>query len=242
MTSPRLAFPQTRAAAYCHQLRHLRSGSPFSGPRFSYLFSTSAPLRRLPLTITVENQRHATSPHEHSRLRSFATTAATRMASDDDYMAFLNRANQDPGAGRAVPQGGGTEFKAMDDGAVIPAAIQRATNDAFYVSDADEPFLPVSLAWDEGGKGLPDEVEFATLIHHPDPAGAAVEIQDPAEWDRHGQYGDIVKAVREAGKGNDVRVYRVARDDVRIEYWVVTTDGKGKGARLVGAKALAIES
>jgi hypothetical protein len=39
-----------------------------------------------------------------------------------------------------------------------------------------------------------------------------------------------------------VRVYRVARQGARVEYWVVTTDGKGAGARLVGAKALAIES
>jgi hypothetical protein len=29
---------------------------------------------------------------------------------------------------------------------------------------------------------------------------------------------------------------------VRVEYWVVTTEGKGKGARLVGAKALSVES
>jgi hypothetical protein len=48
--------------------------------------------------------------------------------------------------------------------------------------------------------------------------------------------------VREAGKGNDVRVYRIARDATRVEYWVVTTDGKGKGAKLVGVKALAVES
>jgi hypothetical protein len=62
------------------------------------------------------------------------------------------------------------------------------------------------------------------------------------DWDRNGQYADIVDAVREAGQGNDVRVYKVVRDGVRAEYWVVTTEGKGKGAKLVGAKALAVES
>jgi hypothetical protein len=52
----------------------------------------------------------------------------------------------------------------------------------------------------------------------------------------------LVDAVRAAGKGNDVRVYRITRDGTRVEYWVVTTEGKGKDARLVGAKALAVES
>jgi len=48
--------------------------------------------------------------------------------------------------------------------------------------------------------------------------------------------------VTRAGKGNDVKVYRISKGGVRVEYWVVTTDGKGAGARLVGAKALAVES
>ncbi|KAI0420446.1 hypothetical protein F5X98DRAFT_371859 [Xylaria grammica] len=165
------------------------------------------------------------------------------MASDDDYMAFLNKANQDPSEGYVKPQSSSKEeFKATDDGASIPAAIQEAIQDAFYVSDADEPFVPVSLAWDEGGKGLPDEEEFATLIHHPDPSKADIEIQDPADWDTQGQYRAIIDAVSKASKGNDVRVYRVAKGGARVEYWIVTTDGKGADARLVGAKALAIES
>jgi hypothetical protein len=79
------------------------------------------------------------------------------MASDEDYMAFLDKANQDPNEGYTKPQSSKQEFKTTDDGAKIPAAIEEATKDAFYVSDADEPFVPVSLAWDEGGKGLPDE-------------------------------------------------------------------------------------
>lgn len=87
------------------------------------------------------------------------------MASDDDYMAFLNKANQDPNEGRAQPQSGGKdEFKATDDGANIPPAIQQATEDAFYVSDADEPFVPVCLAWNAGGQGLPDEGMFSSFL------------------------------------------------------------------------------
>jgi hypothetical protein len=61
---------------------------------------------------------------------------------------------------------------------------------------------------------------------------------DIGEWDPRGEYKDVVEAVREVGKGNDVRVYRIGRDGARFEYWVVTlVDGK-----LIGVKALAIES
>jgi uncharacterized iron-regulated membrane protein len=84
--------------------------------------------------------------------------------------------------------------------------------------------------------------EFAGLIQHWDPKNADVQIMDPADWDPNGQYGEVLDAVREAGQGNDVRVYRVGREGVKAEYWVVTTEGKGKDAKLVGAKALAVES
>ena len=65
---------------------------------------------------------------------------------------------------------------------------------------------------------------------------------DPVDWNQSGQYGDVVEAVREAGEGRDVRVYRIARGGVKYEYWVVTRDGDGAGARLVGVRALSVES
>ncbi|KAK4043548.1 hypothetical protein C8A01DRAFT_12884 [Parachaetomium inaequale] len=170
-------------------------------------------------------------------------------SSEQDYMAFLDKANEDPSKGvasAAKTQGQGVKkkFRTTQEGVEVPEAIRRVCGkgDAFYVSEADEPFEAVALGWDEAGRGLPDEEEFAGLIEHWDPKNADVEIMDPVDWDRNGQYGEIVDAVREAGQGNDVRVYRVARDGVRIEYWVVTTEGKGEGAKLVGAKALAVES
>ncbi len=61
---------------------------------------------------------------------------------------------------------------------------------------------------------------------------------DIAEWDRQGQYKDVVDATREASKGSDVRVYRIQGSGARVEYWVVGLDG----GKLVGVKALAIES
>ncbi|QSZ33295.1 hypothetical protein DSL72_002883 [Monilinia vaccinii-corymbosi] len=164
---------------------------------------------------------------------------ADKMASDDDYMAFLDKANEDLGAGTLNAAGGGekVEFKTVDDGVDVPGVLVRATRDAWYVSDADEPFVVVALKH-EGG--LPDEETFARLIAHPDPAGAAGDIQilDVGEWDPHGQYQDLVSAVREAGRGEDVRVYRVPGEGSRVEYWMVGVEG----GRLVGVKALGVES
>jgi hypothetical protein len=65
---------------------------------------------------------------------------------------------------------------------------------------------------------------------------------DPADWDAHGKYKHIVEAVRTAGQGSDVKVYCVTKGRVTVEYWVVAVEGKGKTAKLVGLKALAVES
>lgn len=72
-------------------------------------------------------------------------------------MSFLDKANKDPSEGYAKTQ---TEkddkgFRATQTGVEVPAAIARVTKDAFYVSDADEPFEAVALKLE--GEGLPDE-------------------------------------------------------------------------------------
>lgn len=88
---------------------------------------------------------------------------------------------------------------------------------------------------------VPWTEEFAKLIGHDKPAEAEVEILDPVDWDAQGRYSEVVDAVREAGRGADVRVYRVARGDgVRVEYWVVAFEEEG--GVLVGVKALGVES
>jgi hypothetical protein len=78
------------------------------------------------------------------------------MASDEDYAAFLDKANEDPNKGIAKTQSSGKiQLKAVDHGVEIPASLKKATEDAFYISDADEPFEPVCLK--HSGKSLPDE-------------------------------------------------------------------------------------
>ncbi|KAF4123819.1 Conserved hypothetical, protein [Geosmithia morbida] len=160
------------------------------------------------------------------------------MASDKDYMAFLDKANND--SIQAQPKTSSSsrgQFKTVDAGTQVPAEIQSVCRDTFYVSDADEPFEGVSLRW-KGDDGLPDEVEFAELIGHAKPDSADVTILDPLDWDSKGQYIKILEAVRQASQGNDVRVYRVAKDGSRVEYWLITREE----GRIVGAKALSVES
>lgn len=87
------------------------------------------------------------------------------MATDGDYMDFLNKANEDPSTGSAKAQSlpKNMELKAADEGVDVPPALVTATRDAFYVSDSDEPFVPVSLAW-EKGTGLPDEGQYRAIF------------------------------------------------------------------------------
>ncbi|KAF5983824.1 hypothetical protein FBULB1_3592 [Fusarium bulbicola] len=174
-----------------------------------------------------------TASRHNTRLLS--NTRSLNMSNDDDYMAFLNKANQDTGAGAATQEK--ATFKTKDQGAQVPKPISDVCKNAVYTSDADEPFQEVSLKW-EGKNGLPSESEFAKLIDHSSPDSADIKILDPLNWDSHGKYTDVIEAVREASQGNDVRVYQVTRDATRTEYWVVShADGK-----LIGAKALSVES
>jgi hypothetical protein len=84
------------------------------------------------------------------------------MATDEDYMSFLDKANKDPSEGydkgvNNASSGKGGQFKTTDVGVEVPRVLVKVTKEAFYTSDADEPFEAVGLRWDEGGRGLPDE-------------------------------------------------------------------------------------
>jgi hypothetical protein len=75
----------------------------------------------------------------------------------------LNKANEDPSAGVAKQQSHGLPpFKTVDSGVTVPKQILKVTKEAIYTSDADEPFVPVALKWNEDGKGLPDEGMFSS--------------------------------------------------------------------------------
>lgn len=93
-------------------------------------------------------------------------TEQDKMASDEDYMAFLDKANQDPSIGYSAmghKTGGKVQLKTTDEGVEVPTELRMATEreEWIYVSDADEPFVAVSLKL--LGEKLPDEGLFDLL-------------------------------------------------------------------------------
>lgn len=62
------------------------------------------------------------------------------------------------------------------------------------------------------------------------------------EFDPRGQYTQVVEAVEKVGggKGGKTRVFKVELGRTRVEYYVVGFDEKG--GRVVGMKAMAVES
>jgi len=151
------------------------------------------------------------------------------MSSDADYASFLDKANQDTGSKNASTQ----SKKAVGTKSVntaVPKALEQVQE--YYTSDADEPFEPVSLAYE--GEGLPSAGELAKLLSHDEVSEVGVK-----EFDPKGQYKSVLDAVKKAGR-KDVGIFRVEHGSTRAEYYVVSVDKKE--GRLVGLKALAVES
>ncbi|KAI9697272.1 MAG: hypothetical protein M1836_004836 [Candelina mexicana] len=151
------------------------------------------------------------------------------MSSDADYAAFLDKANQDTGISTAPAKGDSATTKTSSTD--IPQNLQEV--EQYYVSEADEPFEPMSLKWDRNS--LPSDDEFAGLIGHSGEA-STVEIKD---FDPQGQYKDVIAAVKAAG-GHEVKVYRLQISKTRAEYYVVALNSKA--SKIVGMKAKAVET
>ncbi len=79
------------------------------------------------------------------------------MASDEDYSSFLDKANQDTGATKASSKSTSPSTKAVN--ADVPHELQQV--DAYYTSEADEPFESVSLKW--RGMGVPSAGKYCLL-------------------------------------------------------------------------------
>jgi hypothetical protein len=72
------------------------------------------------------------------------------MASDDAYMSFLDKANEDVSGGKSQ-QGASVKTQTVHSSLSVPKALKSV--DANYVSETDEPFEPVALKWDGAAKG-----------------------------------------------------------------------------------------
>ena len=148
------------------------------------------------------------------------------MGSDEDYEAFLNKANEDA-SGASTQSTKKSTSKSVNTSSV-PAPLKKV--DAFYTTDSDEPFEPVGLKYD--GDKVPSAQELGDLI------GKEVEGISKKEFESGGSYSDVVEAVEKASEGK-VAYFRVNLGGTRSEVWVVGVDGKGS---LVGLKAVAIMS
>jgi len=93
------------------------------------------------------------------------------MASDEDYLAFLNKANE-PLAAKPPQKTDATReevFHATQEGVEVPECLVSACQQAeekglCYVSETDEPFELVGLALEGEEEVLPDEGKFFTLF------------------------------------------------------------------------------
>ncbi|THC89744.1 hypothetical protein EYZ11_010809 [Aspergillus tanneri] len=139
------------------------------------------------------------------------------MSSDDAYMSFLDKANADLNNGRAQQfQASSTvRTETVDMGVQVPAPLTSV--DAFYVSETDEPFEPVTLKWEGASRGLwPDAVR-----------AAAIQASGGGE---PGRDESVV----------EVKVYRVEVGTSRVDYYILALEVE-KGL-LVGLRAKAVES
>lgn len=129
---------------------------------------------QLPLSHRIHNlQRPAllsqtshTSKNKNKNKNTTTTTTTTkysaRTMSDDAYTSFLEKANADLTVGQSQQQPQRqdststatvrTKTLDVDEDAKIPAALRAV--EAYYVSEADEPFEPVFLRWEGAGTGV----------------------------------------------------------------------------------------
>ncbi|KAK6359441.1 hypothetical protein TWF696_000600 [Orbilia brochopaga] len=189
-----------------------------------------APSQHLAFAGSLSRDLH---PASQSTLiaRHFSRSQPRYEMSDEDYAAFLQKANKDySGLSTNAGSSSGEYISSTAHKAI------RALGERFYSSDADEPFIDVTLDWT--GDQLPDEAEFQKLIKN---SGEVAERVTPQQWDSSESYGDVVAAVKEAAGGkSEVTVYRVEQDDVRKIYYILALDSDHK--QLVGLKVLSVES
>jgi len=215
----------------------------------SYVIGRHAP--RAPTICTRQQrqrrrlQQQQQQPHP-SRL-SQQPQVYRSMSSDADYAAFLDRANHDRGA---CAEGMDTWKKSVGTKRVntgVPKALEQV--EEYYTSEADEPFEPVALRFDNGprvsagesrmGVTRSQQTNDAYIDAMKELLGGEPEVEQVQRERFETQYPKVVEAVKKAGKG-EVTVFRARLDATRTEYYVVAVDVEQR--RLVGLKALSVES
>lgn len=171
------------------------------------------------------------------------------MADDASYQSFLSKANEPLSSQQQESTSTSSSRNKFDptktaglDAAPEPIAklLSGGAAAPTYTSDTDAEFEPFFASY--SGKSLPSAEGFAKSL-----GGAAakgqVEVLSVEEWDRRGEYKEVVEAVRDSGDGGDgeeVKVYRLEVSSTRAVYFVVTLGERG--GKLVGVKVESVES
>ncbi|KAL1954854.1 hypothetical protein VTO42DRAFT_496 [Malbranchea cinnamomea] len=239
-------------------LSTLRSKKP--SPR-SQPASSSA----VPATLVSSHHHHplTSAPTQpQTKKTQFSTSALVprSMSSDDAYLAFLEKANQQASAAETTSSSsaaasGFCVTRTVDESQAVPRALADIDGEVYFVSETDEAFEPVVLGWEGAREGRwPSDDEFKSLIFPtpapPNDADISIESLSPASFDPQNRYAAVRKAVNVAAAGgdedaaknkeNELRIWRVGFGASRAEYWVLGLDGEK--ARIVGMKAKAVES
>lgn len=143
----------TSAATTSPKPRHFDAMLQLQTFRSLHRLVSSTP--RIPTCLLFVENRRIFHRKLNAHHLAFASHAATRMASDEAYSAFLDQANQDTGAAKASTESTSAATKATDTD--VPVSLQKV--EQYYVSEADEPFEPVSLKWN--GSNMPSESKLA---------------------------------------------------------------------------------
>ncbi|PLB47890.1 hypothetical protein P170DRAFT_465415 [Aspergillus steynii IBT 23096] len=206
------------------------------------------PQRQTLLITSTRQFAHLPSPRV-----SHSTIITRNMSSDDAYMSFLNKANADLNTARNQPSENVSSAVArtetVDAGVRVPAPLTSV--DAFYISETDEPFEPVTLKWDGASRGLwPDAAHLSSLISPSTDLSSSITTLPASSFDPKNQYPGPLRAVRAAvaqasGGGIDesaveVKAYRVEVGTSRVEYYLVALDAEQ--GLLVGLRAKAVET
>lgn len=117
-------------------------------------------LQRYPCAFAAPRPFSFLDPKTHITSRSLFVSLTYRndyrprgIMSDDAYSSFLDQANQDTGASKESSSAKPVSATTVDTD--VPIILQKL--DQYYVSEADEPFKPVSFKWK--GESLPSEGE-----------------------------------------------------------------------------------
>ncbi|KAF8466239.1 hypothetical protein BDZ91DRAFT_725849 [Kalaharituber pfeilii] len=248
--------PQQHYQHYHHHRHHLTIPQT---PLHSTIASTA-------ITTSINTTRAFTST---SLLSMANSNSASVPPPEDPYTAFLNRANQSYSAPLSPSAGGASgtfstpsHLRSITSPPADPHPPQPIhtliahPETPYYVSDVDEPFIPVTFPLLPGGikQSVARFLGIENLEVNSDAPEIIVEMSTK-EWDPRGDYKSVVKAVGESVQGGEagVTVLRVEGSGARVEYFVLGVEQKeeeegegeeqeGKIGRIVGVRANAVES